>query len=54
MLKHYSHIRTEAKRRAVEALQSKPRMNENPSELGKSDSSSGTVPQDLLQVVRVN
>lgn len=54
MLKHYSHIRTEAKRRAVEALQSKPRINENSSEPGKSDSRSGTVPQDILQVARVN
>ena len=54
MLKHYSHIRTQAKRRAVEALQSKPRINENPSESRTSDSSSATVPQDLLQVALVN
>jgi integrase len=32
MLKHYSHIRTQAKRRAVDALLSKQRLSENPPE----------------------
>jgi integrase len=54
MLKHYSHIRTQAKRRAVDALVSKPRARENPSERAAANSGSATTPQDFLQVMPVN
>ena len=48
MVKHYSHIRTEAKRRAVEKLVA-------PSgETGNLPRNSGTVPQEVPQVSQVN
>jgi integrase len=47
MLKHYSHIRTQAKRRAVDALVVKPPVRGHPPE---TDPDSGAVPQDLPQV----
>jgi hypothetical protein len=50
MLKHYSHIRTEAKRRAVEALVSKSGSRERPPQFEAAKENSGTVPQDLPQV----
>jgi integrase len=54
MLTHYSHIRTQAKRRAVDALVSKPRARENPSERAAANSGSATTPQDFLQLMPVN
>ena len=51
MLKHYSHIRTEAKRRAVKALSvSKP----EPAKDIAIQSNSESVPQDLPQVTTLN
>jgi integrase len=54
MLKHYSHIRTQAKRRAVDALVSKPKQSENRPDPAAATSNSDSVPQDLLQVTPVN
>jgi integrase len=58
MLKHYSHIRTQAKRRAVDALVSKPEgrpaegtATKDPGAVPKK---SGAVPQDLPQVRRAS
>jgi integrase len=59
MLKHYSHIRTQAKRQAVEALVAKP-PSEHRSipERATGDygttQDSGIAPQDFLQVRAVN
>jgi integrase len=53
MLKHYSHIRMQAKRRAVEALMSEPAVvTESPKP--KSDTNSEVVVQDSVQVTLVN
>lgn len=54
MLKHYSHIRTQAKRRAVDALLSKPTVNSKPPEPRVKDQISGTVPKEVLQVKQPN
>jgi hypothetical protein len=51
MLKHYSHIRTQAKRHAVNALVSKPVVTEPSAAPEKTKENSATVPQDLLQVI---
>jgi hypothetical protein len=55
MLKHYSHIRTQAKRRAVDALVIKPEgrpqaLGTPPEDPGTANKNSRAVPQDLLQV----
>jgi integrase len=54
MLKHYSHIRTQAKRSAVNALVSKPVVTEPSTERAKTSENSVTVPQDLPQVMVLN
>jgi integrase len=54
MIKHYSHIRTEAKRNAVSGLCSKPKVDEKTSEVTTVDSNSGGVPQDVPQVTQVH
>lgn len=53
MVKHYSHIRTEAKRRAVGAL-SKPQVAAAKSEETQQKQNSETVVQDSVQVSRPN
>ena len=60
MLRHYSHIRTQAKRQAVEALVAKPPSEpRSTAERTTGDHStdaqnSGIAPQDFLQVEQVN
>jgi integrase len=59
MLKHYSHIRTQAKRRAVDTLVAKPACGRPPAETatvepGTAAQNSRTVPQVLPQVGPVN
>jgi len=60
MLKHYSHIRTQAKRQAVEALVEKPpsEPRSTPERMTGDHSTdtqnSGIAPQDFLQVTQVN
>ena len=49
MVKHYSHIRTEAKRRAVDALTSR-----QAEKMPETSQFSGEVPQEVLQVSQVN
>jgi len=45
MLKHYSHIRTHAKRRAVDALVSRPGMGSHSSDESAATMNSTRVPQ---------
>jgi integrase len=54
MLKHYSHIRTEAKRRAVNALATKPHSAVQRSQSEPENPISGTVPQEVPQVSVIN
>ena len=54
MLKHYSHIRTETKRRAVEALVAKQPSIGRKSEPGDGQTDSESIPQVFTQVIAVN
>jgi integrase len=54
MLKHYSHIRTQAKRSAVNALNAKSYPATRSPEPGALTPNSESVPQDPLQVATVN